>query len=464
MYFLLRKFFSHAISVLSASFYILTSYRAVDIYVRGALSEAFSFVFLPLIFLYIFNIFKKSKRKDFVLLSLSFAGLILTHTLTALAFMIFVGVWILCLLIQTRNIKSLCFTVLSLLVGVGVSSFASIPSLLEKKFTLVDGILLTELADYRIHFVYLKQLWSSAWGYGGSLPALNDGLSFEIGKLLIVCLLLVFIGIAISICKNKKMPIVYIFPFLLIGSIFMTVKYSKPIWLIFPPLAYLQFPWRFLAFITFFSPFVFAIIANFTFRLNRKVYLIILTLIFVISIIEVFGRFQPKELISVTDSDYLTKQRLDWATSRSSFEYIPKGVATKISSDNTTIPDIDISLLPKTAASIVSGNALIKEVELLAGKQKYEITAISPAVVQFSTYDFPGWIAKINGTKTKINSDNSLRLISIAVPQGKSLVELHFARTPIRLISEIISLLSLFLLVLVLFLSPIKNVINRHIN
>lgn len=464
MYFLLRKFFSHTASILGACIYILTSYRAVDIYVRGALSEAFSFVFLPLIFLYIFNIFQSPKRKDFVFLSLSFAGLILTHTLTALGFVLFMSIWILCLFFKTKNLKSLALTFLSLLTSVGISCFASLPSLVEKKFTLVDGILLTELADYRIHFVYLRQLWSSAWGYGGSLPELNDGLSFEIGKLLIVCTFLVVMGIAVSVYKMKKAALVYIFPILLIVSIYMTLKYSKPIWTIFPPLAYLQFPWRFLAFVTFFTPFIFALIIDFASRINHKITFVVLTMIFTISVLEVFGRFQPKELKTLNDSNYLTELRLDWATSRSSFEYIPKGVVTKISSDNTTIPDIDPDRLPTSGAKIIKGEAIINELQHIPGKQKYEITASTPTTVQFSTFDFPGWTAKVNGTKTAINSDNPLRLITLEVPQGRSKVELYFAHTPIRLISEIISLISLFLLVLLLFFNPIKNVIRRHVN
>ena len=464
MYFLLKQFFSKNISIICSSIYILTSYRAVDIYVRGALSEAFSFVFLPLIFLFILNIFKSQKRKDLVFLSLSFAGLILTHTLTALGFLPFIFFWIIFLIIKNKKIKPIVISLSALAIGVGVSCFAALPSILEKKFTLVDGLLLTELADYRIHFVYLRQLWSSVWGYGGSLPQLNDGLSFEIGKLLIICLLFVLAFSLISIYKTRKFPVFFVFPIFLLISVFMTVKYSKPLWIIFPPLAYLQFPWRFLTFVTFFTPFVFAIFVNFVSTINKKIVPLLLTFIFVISVLEVFGRFQPKELVNLNDSDYLTKQRLDWATSRSSFEYIPKGVKTKISPDNTTIPDIDPDSLPQTEASVLLGQAIIKEEVSQPGKQKYKITTKDSAVVQFSTFDFPGWKARVNGQSAEINSENSLKLITINVPSGDSEVELHFTRTPVRTISEIISLLSLLLLVLILLPIFNKNVINRRFN
>ncbi len=467
MYFLLKKFYSKNISMLCSSFYVLTSYRALDVYVRGALSEAFSFIFLPLILLNIYNIFEaKSKTpiKSFVFLSLTFAGLILTHTLTALGFLLIILIWVFALFIQTHSIRKIVTTIISLAMGGGLSAFSSIPSVIEKKFTLVDGILLTELADYRIHFVYIRQLWDSAWGYGGSLPELNDGLSFEIGKILLISIVLSIVLITYNALKNKKLSFNQLLPLLILVPLFMTLKYSKPIWLLFQPLAYLQFPWRFLTFVTLFTPFVFAFLSKEIGKKNKNYSYIFLIIVLIAIILESMGRFSPKSFEQFSDSDYLTKQRLDWATSRSSFEYIPKGVATKVSKDFTTIPDIDEINLPQNFAGVLEGQGTVENIDFKPGVQKYRAVFLTNGMVQFNTFDFPGWQVKINGQLAEVDSSNRLKLISILVPQGESIIELNFSRTPIRLISEIISLVSLLIIICLLFLKKINNVRLRFIN
>lgn len=461
-YLLLKKFFPISLSLIGASTYILTSYRSVDVYVRGALSEAFSFVFLPLILLFIYELFQKPfNKKNVILLSLSFAGLILTHTLTALGFSLIIVVWIAFLFLRIRKVSSVLVVIGSLLLGVGISAFSSIPSLLEKKSTLVDDILLTQLADYRIHFVYLRQLWNSMWGYGGSLPGLNDDLSFEIGKLLILIIPVLIAIILYKFFKTRKLPIIVIFPILLVFSAIMTTNYSKPIWFVASPLAYLQFPWRYLAFVTLFAPFVFVYFAQIISKRPIRA-IMVMIFIFCVVFIESIGKFQPKELQNFTDSDYLTKARLDWATSRSSFEYIPKGVITKISPDATTIPDIDENDLPQTQYQIFSGSGQMINKTFFPGRQTYFSSSANGISVRFNTFNFPGWQAKIDGQNTSISSNNPYKLIEVTIPSGEHRIDLNFTRTNIRLISEIISLVSLLGLIIIFFF--VKNVRGRHDN
>ena len=43
--------------------------------------------------------------------------------------------------------------------------------------------------DYDQHFVYVAQLLSPFWGYGYSGPGLNDGMSFQLGAVMLVLVL-----------------------------------------------------------------------------------------------------------------------------------------------------------------------------------------------------------------------------------------------------------------------------------
>lgn len=460
MYLLLSRFYSRQVSIICASVYVLVPYRALDVYVRGALAEAFAFVFLPVILLYSYDILIKPTYKNLILVALGFAALILTHTLTAISFIVILFAWILLILIKIKKINGLAKLFIALCLGAGISAFSSIPSLLEKKYTLVDDILLTELADYRIHFVYIRQLWESMWGYGGSLPELNDGISFEIGKTVILLLFTLIILVVFKFLRKKKISFSEIIPLLIIIPIVMTTKYSKLIWIIFPPLAFIQFPWRFLTYVALFSPFVFASIVSQIEKKHLNLAKITLIICIILLSIESFGKFQPKELKEFADKDYLTRERLDWATSRSSFEYIPKGVMTKMSSDQTTIPNISEYDLPNSLAEFTDGSGHIENLIYKPGKQKYKINSPNSGKIRFNTFDFPGWTAKINSKPAQILSNNDLRLITVDVPKGESVVELNFTRTRVRAISEIISLVSLIIIIALSIIIKFKNV--RH--
>ena len=146
--------------------------------------------------------------------------------------------------------------------GLALSAFFWLPSMVERSYTLVDTILLNELAKYAIHFVQPQQLWYSPWGFGGSVEGLGDGLSFQINKpyigmvFLTTLLWLWFYRTQKSkhIEKNIRLISGY-FLFMLIASVFLMLPYSKFIWDSISYLQYLQFPWRLMAFVGLFISF-----------------------------------------------------------------------------------------------------------------------------------------------------------------------------------------------------------------
>jgi len=68
--------------------YTYAPYKAVEVYVRGALSEFWSFVFFPFIFWSSYLLIKTGKKSYFVLFSLFLAFLLTTHILMTIAFLV----------------------------------------------------------------------------------------------------------------------------------------------------------------------------------------------------------------------------------------------------------------------------------------------------------------------------------------------------------------------------------------
>ena len=86
-------------------------------------------------------------------------------------------------LINNRNLigKYLVF----ILLGLGISSFFSLPALLEKKNILLSVI---PIADRNIYFANLGQLILPKWGYG--VPTEANGFSYQLGISYILVFLL----------------------------------------------------------------------------------------------------------------------------------------------------------------------------------------------------------------------------------------------------------------------------------
>lgn len=441
----------------SALFYIFVPYRALDIYVRGAIAESFSFVWLPLI-LWSFYKLSTTRRNLYVYLSSIFLSLlVITHNLIFMPFMLIVFSYLLFLIITTSKKTEFSIKVIiSFLFTSGLSAFFYIPALFEKRFTIVDDILLTNLAAYNIHFVYPQQLWNWLWGFGGSSAGPTDGLSFKIGKIHIILSFLSILLSSILLIKLKKKPIVYknwhltaTFLTLFIFSAFMTTIYSKLIWDLLPPLAYLQFPWRFLTFTALFSSILAGALIYF---IKLPVFKIIAFLIF--STLLVFPNtklFKPQYYrTDLTDKKATSTEIINWEVSTSSFEYLPKGVPLKKSPIETNIVDINKSEVPVNVIEIEYGTATINNLQKTPNEISFNANAQTPVKIKANVFNFPGWIAKANDQQIPISSNNKLQLITFQIDKGTSKIDIEFKNTPIRSVANKITLTSIIILLVIL--------------
>ena len=202
MYLLAREFWGELGGIVSSLFYIYAPYHALDIYVRGDVAEVWAYGLIPLMFFGFYKLYQQLSIKNdlppiisnfkfqisnfyvwkwVVVGSLGYAGVILSHNLTAMMVTPFITIVILLYcFIAYRNKKLFIIycLVFTILLGLMLSAFYWIPALLEMKYTNV----LSQIgggADFRNHFICLGQLWDSQWGFGGSAQGWIEGLSFK---------------------------------------------------------------------------------------------------------------------------------------------------------------------------------------------------------------------------------------------------------------------------------------------
>lgn len=159
---------------------------------------------LPFAFLSLELLREKATVRRAVFFGVIVALLIMSHVFVAFPFIFFCAIYVLgSSFYVSKRFKYVVYVALGGLLGALLSAFYWLPSMLERKFTLVDSILTKELASYSIHFIQPSQLWFSQWGYGGSGLGLTDGMSFQLGKIQIGLAVLSLILFLFLILKKK---------------------------------------------------------------------------------------------------------------------------------------------------------------------------------------------------------------------------------------------------------------------
>lgn len=296
MFFLAKKIWKNNYSALvSGMVYLYAPYRSVDVWVRGALPEAFCFILFPLIILSI-------EENSFGWFTILMAILVLTHNLSLVMFMPIIIVWI----IYRKFWKGIPGGIFSALI----SAFYILPVVFESKFIDLQSTV-SGYFDFHNHFVTSHELFvSNFWGYGASVWGPNDGLSLAIGYLQWIVPILIFAILVFKkeIFKYKEFLILLILGWL---YIFLTHNKSTIIWEHLPFLSYIQFPWRFLEMVVF----CFSLASGLITILFNKIKVWICILIYTLLIVLNAPFFRPDIWYKVGDSYYTTGT--EWIRQRS---------------------------------------------------------------------------------------------------------------------------------------------------
>lgn len=431
MFLFLRRLFNNLAGLTGAVLYVFAPYRAVDLYVRGALSEAFAFIFFPLIFHACLNLSEKVSTRNIVFLSLSLAGLFLTHNVTTLVFLPLFIAWVSFLTWKQKDAKLLIYFALSTIIGVSLSASFLLPAFFEREF-IQSQYLTTGHFDFRAHFVTLGQFFSLFWGYGSSLWGPNDEMSFQVG---IVNWMIVAISLFSIYINRKRKEIIYLF-FLLVGgflfSLFLQHNKSAFLWEAIPLMNFIQFPWRFLSL----SVFLVAILGGLVvYSFNGIKYLSLI--IILAALIFSFTYFQPGQYVNISFYDkFLQVDSMQKGVDLTK-DYLPIWV------DNITDQPV---LSPYAKIGEVKINGFTRH----SSSAEFKIKVQEDAQVVVPIAYFPGWEVKVNKRKISQNEPTNLGLINFNLPVGEYLINLNFENTYIRSFSNLISLLSIFVVALML--------------
>lgn len=432
--FLLAKeiFDSNQAAILAAILYQFAPYKALDLYVRGALAESFALAIIPFCFFFAIKLLKHNNRKYFLGLSIALAVLLTSHNIMTLFFVPLFLVFCLFWIIYEKS-KNIWQFILSLILGFGLASFFIIPSYFEKDLVQIDNLVRLDL-DFRAHFVTIGQLfWDRSWGYGASFPGPNDTISLQIGwpHWLVVILAAVW---GVYSFKNKISKLALLFFIIFLAATFMTHVRSAFIWEKVGILRFTQFPWRFLSVAAFTSSLLGAYLIN---VINNKYKIYLVIFIAAITIILNWNYFKPQFFYpNIGDNEKLSGEEWELQQKAAILDYLPQSAVQP----RESAPDEPI---------LRSGQADIANFQNRSDWWRFDVKVDQDAKIEVPIFDFPNWQVSANGQPITYDHSNHLGRIAFNLEEGNYSIEGNFKNTLIRSAANTMTIVSLFGLVLV---------------
>lgn len=230
-------------ALISAVLYITAPYHLTDIYTRFAIGEFVAFMFIPLVFLGLYNLLEEDGKSHYYI-AIGAIGLVLTHSITLFYTAIFSAVYLLFYLPKLKDKKILLKCLENAGIIIAITAFFTIP--------MVENML---ACDYVI-FDTKYMLTNVDWVYQNAIEPSQlfitpeeEELNLTIGIPLLLSTFLIFFTYSKMEEKSKKTVLV----FLLFGIISVLMCTKLFFWRILPNLfANIQYPWRMLGFASFF--------------------------------------------------------------------------------------------------------------------------------------------------------------------------------------------------------------------
>lgn len=424
------------IAVIAAIIYIFAPYRLTDMYIRNALAELTSFVFLPLVFLGLYNIFNEQKLSKTLILTIGTVGLILTHTVITMYTAIFAIIYVIINIKKLKDKKTIKFISINIFLILIITSFFWLPLLQHRIATNYEVFKEGRMERTEVLIAYKLDF------YRLFFTKSTDYMIYDIGIITLIGLILT--PLAIKKIKNEKYYKLYLF--MLISGLISAIMTLNIFPFEYMPsiLKMIQFSFRLLEFTSFFFAFVAAINIGTICKINLRELIILLFALMIITIpykshLRTLENFDEQKLwpaVAVTENTGRVHAGC------ASFEYLPCKAFENRNYIETRTQD----------AIVINGTAQIEDKIKEGSKMSFTLKyVIEETEIELPYIYYLGYNVTLEekGNKIKLNTfetDNGFVGIKIPiVEEGK--IEVEYTGTKLMNISNFISLVGLCILI-----------------
>jgi 6-pyruvoyl-tetrahydropterin synthase related domain len=498
MYGFVRACAGKAGGVIAALCYVYSPYVLyTEPYSRGAYPELMAFAVFPIIMWAYNRLLRTGSAAAFGLAALGSGLLIITHNLMALVLTGLLAGWLMWGVVvigyrlsvigqRQRNtlsdhenssphLRRHGLALLAAGLGVGLAAYFWLPVIREGDAVRLGNLTAVAQLDYRNFFVPLNHLLTfSPRADAGAFNGLEH--QFNLGVPQWTLAVMGVVGILTLLMKQRRVkeglsapnpnemqkdPIGFFvstqhsvlsttifFALVATVTLFLMLPAAAPVWGSTAPLAFLQFPWRFLGPAAFGLAVLAGMNAHWLERLKGRVGSVLATAIVVYIIalaaplLYVTEWIHPTVDTSVAAYQQAEAQGLQRATTFSN-EYLPKAVSVEPGptprlladyADGYPINKVHIETLPRAVTVEVLEHGPQQDV--------WRVSAPAPFTLEVLTYDWPGWRAEVDGQAVPVTPSDPHGLITVPVPAGEHIVRVYLGSTAARDVGNMVTLAS----------------------
>jgi hypothetical protein len=390
----LKKFFDKVPSLIGGLIYLYTPYHLYDLYKRGSVGELMAIAILPFILWQI-------SRKSIFWPAAGIGLLILSHNTLAFIFLTLIaGYLIFDLNVSRKREGSRYLTVF--LTGIGLAAFYWIPVIFELGNTIFSK---TIVSDWR--------------GYFADTNLIGNSTLFIFGSAVVIFLS------KKALFKEHRLTMFFVI--LGIFSVFLSSSTSTFIWNYLPS-AFIQFPFRLLSLSLISLAFTGAFVVSYLKSWQRNIFIIAIALSLSISSIQYLKSIE-----------YINKGEGFYTTNSSTTTVHDEYMSTWVEEKPTQRPD--------TKVEILDCEGEINDLKYNNKKVTFTANLGTDSIIRLNTIYWPGWKASVNNKSYDIDYKNSKGVMDIKLARGANQVKFEFFETPLRLASDIISVISFIVLI-----------------
>lgn len=425
-----KRIFKNAFTAsIAGLLFAFAAYRIFDFYVRGAIAEALSFTFIPIIFWGLYEIINGDYRKWYII-AIGFTLTVFSHLLASVLALLMIIIFLLIYNKSFRNEpKRIRYLLIAGLITFLLTScyiWPMIEQMLSNTFYYTSKPLFGSISNSAIkpHDVILGMI--------NGVSTINTRFLPTIGGLIIFPLFCRFF-IFETTKLTRATDIISI-----VGLILLVACTTLFPWHIFPfsLFNFIQFPWRLLEFSSLFLSISGAYYLTIALRTNMRRLLIMVILVVIFIPIFIHGSIAYRIMACNNKTP-----ELSYSYEYNGFigaEYLP-----------AKIPSVDFINKRGKDSIRTEQNTLICHFKKDEGNITFEAETSGPDKVELPLIYYKGYRARSDNKHIDIHeSDNGL--VEILV-NGSGRVEVWYEGTTIQRISWYVSLISIFMLIIYIF-------------
>lgn len=472
IFLLMRRLVGPYPALMAAAVHIYAPYRLREAFIQGNYGQFTGLACYAFILWGFHGLITDGRPRYLIAASLSLAGLLLSHNISAMIFAPLLAAYLIFLLLLYREVpfwRPLARTIAAGLLGLGLSAIFWLPAFGERHDIKLEGIT-QDFFDFRQNFLSLSELVSPPLRL--DVTAINPEFPLSLGLVQIVAvigglmtLLIYLVSRLTPVWKGLKPShdsLIWQAIFFVAATLtylWLMIPPSTPLWETVPLLELTEFPWRML------GPAILcaSVLAAFPFALLHDLWqrrwpgrlMTRLTLLYLI----------PLSLIIGCNLPYLyPSQFINWGnpTSKDVFQYeIDSGAIGTTSTgeflprtapqhpEATTFwPDYAAGRIPQRIdPATLPPETTVETLYHRSESEGFRVNSQQPVDITLRMLYWPGWEIYLNGQPAPFSLTQNSGLVQLTLPAGQSIIHTQLGSTQLRTVGYWLTMLSAILLV-----------------